>query len=403
MKMTLFLSVTLAVLSVPLSTDVQAQDGQATEQAMEDRSSRDSGSRIPGARKDGSQGTKAKRAPPVPALFPKATRAEPAQAASGPMAKKLKAMFDLKQAKGNPDQQIAMADAILADPKAGAFDKSSAGYVAAAAWMEKNTGDYTNNIKYVRGAINDGGLNNNTHYQLMLQLAQMLAAAGQNAEALTYADRYLAETQSEDPLAYNVRAQVALAGDKPEQAAAALEKLHAAKPGDKQVMFNLAILYTKADQPAKAGQLVDKLRAGGHLTTGDDYERAFAILASIEGRDKEAVALMQEAVDKKLVTPGYNLYLMQGNAYYEANQIPQTIDAWSKGAPLAKDGTMFLNVAKLQAQEEQWAQAKTSAQSALAKGVQKPAEAWQVIASSEAALGNKAAAEAATRQATKGK
>jgi uncharacterized protein HemY len=173
------------------------------------------------------------------------------------------------------------------------------------------------------------------------------------------------------------------------------------QPKDKKLLLNLASIYQQSGKDAKAGEVFDRMRKQGLMTESKDYEAAYRLLANIDGRENEALAIINEGLEKGILTPGYDVYAFQGQAYYAADQIPKAIEAWSKGAPLSKNGEMYLNLGKLQADQEHWAEAKAAAKSALEKGVKKTGEAWQVIGRSEAALGNKAAATAAYRESAK--
>jgi tetratricopeptide (TPR) repeat protein len=334
-------------------------------------------------------------------VYPNATRQSPEQKGSPRVAKQMEALFKLQEADGNEDAIIAKADAILADPNANAFDKSSAAYLAGAAWQSKESDSFPNATKYYKLAVDTNGLHNNNHYRAMLQLAQMLESDGKHAEALAMVDRFLAETKSEDTSAYNVKTAILLGMDKPADAAATLEKLLAAKPGDKRLMMNLASVYLQSGQDAKAAAMFDKMRAAGLLTETKDYETAYRLLANIEGREKDALALIDEGLKKGVLQPNYDIYAFRGQVFYGQEKIPEAIAEWTKGAPLSKTGEMYLNLGKLQMGEEHWADAKAAAKSALAKGVKKPGDAWQVIGQSESELGNKSAAMAAYREAAK--
>jgi tetratricopeptide (TPR) repeat protein len=334
-------------------------------------------------------------------VYPNATRQSPEQKGSPKVAKEMEALFKLQESDGNEDAVIAKADAILANGSANAFDKSSAAYLAGAAWQTKENGTYTNAIKYYKRAVDENGLHNNNHYRAMLQLAQMLESDGKHAEALQMVDRFLSETKSEDAAAYNVKTQILLGMDKPAEAASTLEKLLAAKPGDKKLMMNLASVYLQSNQDAKAAAVFDKMRAGGLLTESKDYETAYRLLANIDGREKDALALADEGLKKGILQPNYDLYAFQGQMYYAQDNIPAAIAAWNKGAPLSKDGEMYLNLGKLQLGQDHWADAKAAAKQALAKGVKKPGDAWQVIGQAESESGNKAGAMAAYREAAK--
>jgi predicted Zn-dependent protease len=334
-------------------------------------------------------------------LYPSATRESPEQKGDKALQKDMEALFKLQEEDNAEDKIIAKADEVLANPKANAFDKSSAAYIAGAAWQGKESNGYANAIKYYQMAIDNNGLHNNNHYRAMLQLAQMLEAENRHADALAMVDKFLAETKSEDESALRIKTNIMVGMDKPQEAAALLEKQLAAKPNDKKTMMNLASLYLQANQDAKAGAMFDKMRAAGLLTESKDYEAAFRLLANLEGREKDAMAIIDEGLQKKIMEPSYEMYSFQGRMFYEADDIPKAIDAWTKGAPLSKDGEMFLNVAKLQIDQDRYADAKAAALQAKAKGVKKPGDVYGVIARAENGLGNTAASKAALAEAAK--
>ena len=87
-------------------------------------------------------------------------------------------------------------------------------------------------------------------------------------------------------------------------------------------MMNLATLYMQADQDAKAGAMFDKMRAAGLLTESKDYDTAFRLLANIDGREKDAMALIDEGLKKGILQPSYDMYAFQGQVYYEAEDNP---------------------------------------------------------------------------------
>jgi tetratricopeptide (TPR) repeat protein len=335
-------------------------------------------------------------------LYPLATRKAPDLRGSAAAQKDIDALIKLQGEEGQEDAIIAKADEILANPKATDFDKSRAAYVAGAAWQGKDTEHYTNAIKYYQMAVDNNGLDNNTHYRAMLQLAQMQAADAHYAEALALVDRFLAETKADtDETATRVKGQILGAMDKPEEAAAVLEKALAAKPNDKKIMLSLAMRYVEAGQEAKAGALFDKMRAAGLLTESKDYDVGFRLLAGIDGREKDAISLIEEGLKKGVLQPSYDMYAVQGRAYYEAGDKAKAVEAWSKGAPLSKDGEMFLNLAKLQLDGGNWAAAKEAVMQAKAKGLKHPGDAWRVLARAETGLGNAAASKAAALEAGK--
>lgn len=390
MKKSLLLSAVLAALLAPLPVEtVHAQAGGVDAPQANTRAAR----KAREAQKSGASN--------VAQTYPKATRVAPKQAGDPKLSKQLGALFELQTKNDSEDQMIAKADEILADPRANAFDKSSAAYLAGGAWLSKETKDYSNTIKYYKQAVEFNGLHNNLHYQAILQLAQMLDADKKSDEALTYVDRFLTETQSEDERAIAIKNQILIGSGKPEQAIAVMEKMAAAKPADKKLQMNLASLYQEAGQEAKALAILDRMRKDGLFTESNDYDIAWRLLANSNDRQKDAVSVIEEGMQKGILTPGAEVYAYLAQTYYAEGETDKAIAAWTKGAPLSKNGVSFLNLAKAQQDKERYADAKASAQQALAKGVTKPGEAWQVIGMSEAGLGNKAGAVAAYREAAK--
>lgn len=390
MKKSLLLSAVLAALLAPLPVQtVSAQAGGVDAQPSNTRAAR----KAREAQKSG--------ATTVAQIYPKATRVAPKQAGEPKLSKQLGALFELQGKNDSEDEMIAKAGEILADPRANAFDKSSAAYLAGGAWQSKETKDYSNTTKYYKQAVEFNGLHNNLHYQAMLQVAQMLDADNKHDEALTTIDRFLTETQSEDERAIAIKNQILIGSGKPEQAIAVMEKLAAAKPTDKKLQMNLTSLYQEAGQEAKALAILDRLRKDGLFTESNDYDIAWRLLANSNDRQKDAIGVIEEGMQKGILTPGSDVYAFMAQTYYAEGETDKAIAAWTKGAPLSKNGTSFLNLAKAQQDKERYADAKASAQQALAKGVTKPGEAWQVIAMSEDGLGNKAGAMAAYREAAK--
>lgn len=390
MKKSLLLSAVLAALLAPLPVaTVHAQAGGVDAPQANTRAAR----KAREAKKSG-----ATNAAP---LFPKATRESPKQSGEPKLSKQLAALFDLQSKNDSEDAMIAQADAILADPRANAFDKSSAAYLAGGAWQSKESKDYSNTIKYYKMAIDANGLHNNLHYQAMMQLAQLQDADNKHAEALVSIDRFLTETQSEDERAVAIKNQILIGSGKPEVAIAVMEKQAAAKPTDKKLQMNLASLYQEAGQEAKALAILDRMRKDGLFTESHDYDVAWRLLANSNDRQKDAVGMIEEGMKKGILTPSHDAYAYLGQTYYGDGDTDKAIAAWTKGAPLSPNGTSFLNLSKALVDKERYGEAKAAAQQAIAKGVKKPGEAWQVIAMSEAGAGNKAGAIAAYKEAAK--
>lgn len=367
--------------------------------------------------------------------FPNATRAEPAKVKPGKLQGKLTKMYDLLE-KDKFAEVIERAEEVLADPKATPYERGHAAYVAGYAAIDLGEADYSKAIGYLTKAIESDQMTNSTHFTLMYQVAQMQLSDEKYEDSLKMLDRYFAESKSNDVKAHALRGNALYRlerypeaiealkkaiepGKDPEKAvidmltasyfetdqmdeAAKLAEAQAAKrPDDKRAQLDLATIYLNGNQPDRAAAVFEKLRAAGKLTESADYEQGARILAQIEGREKDAAAFISEGLGKGVLKPSAQIYSLLGQSYYYAEMMPEAAAAWEKGAPLAKDGELFLNLAKARGELEQFAGAKSAAEQALAKGVKRPGDAWLVIASSERGLGNKPAEIAAYREAAK--
>jgi tetratricopeptide (TPR) repeat protein len=388
MKKSLLLSAALAAVILPMPTaNVFAQGVDTT--AANTRAARKAREAAKNA---------ATNAAPV---WPNATREAPKQVGSPALKKQLDSLFALQEKNDSEDESIKLADAIIADGRANAFDKSSAAYIAGGAWQSKGANDYSSAVKYYQQAIEFNGLHNNMHYQAMLQVAQLLDADGHHDEALKTIDRFLAETKSDDSRALAVKNQILMGMDKPELAIGFLEQQTAAHPADKKLAMSLARAYQDARQEDKALAQLEKMHKAGMFTESTDYDVAWRLLANSNDGEKKALAMIDEGVAKGILQPSHDTYAYQAQTAYAAGDTDKAIAAWTKGAPLGKNGQSYLNLSQALVDKERFADAKAAARSALDKGVKKPGAAWQVIGQAEAGLGNKAGAMAAYREAVK--
>lgn len=372
------------------------------------------------------------------ARYPNATRKEPKLVGSSRMSRSINKMIDAF----NDDEfatAISGADAILNDPKANAYDRAKAAQIAAYAWNATDSDDaYSNAIRYLRQAIEADALPNDDHFELLYVLAQMQLAEDQYQDALASADRFLKETSSDRALVHALRGnalfrldryeeavdafQKAIAAEanpdrawsnmlmasyfelnRPQDAARVGEELVAKNPSDKSLLLNLASIYLQAEQPAKAGEVFDRLRSQNLLTESRDYESAYRLLANIDGRENDAISVINEGLERGILTPTAEIYNFLAQAYYFSDRIELAIDAWGKAAPLAGDGESYLNLGKVLVQEARFAESKAAVLKALEKGVKKPGDAWMTIARAEYGEDgkNRSAILAAYREAAK--
>ena len=359
-------------------------------------------------------------------LFPDTTRQEPEAKGSPKVLTKLnklieaynKALDQEDEAKATAGYTTArtLADEIIANGSANAYDKALAAQIASQAAL--NTDDEAAAEGYLKQAIDANALGNNQHFQLMLQLAQLQLQKDDYTNGFATLDKYLAESKSKRPADFAFKGQYLYQADRfaecipplkqaietstnPEdkvdnwtqilmvcyqeagqlaEAVKVAEQLAAKTPNDKRAQMNLASIYLNAEQEAKAAAVLEKLRAAGQLSDEREYRQLYITYANMDGREKDVISVINEGLQKGIVKPDYQTYLALAQAYYYSEQIPQAIEAWQKAAPLAPNGDTYLNLARVLWQEDRIPEAKTAARAALEKGLKKPEDAKKIIA-----------------------
>lgn len=168
----------------------------------------------------------------------------------------------------------------------------------------------------------------------------------------------------------------------PQEATKIAEELISKHPDDKALQLNLAASYMQAGQEDKATALLEKLRASGGLDTADDYRNLYAMYLN-HNKNKEGIAVIQEGLQKGVLTEDYQTLDALAQAYWFSGQSDQAIATYRKAAPLAPNGESYLNLARALLNEGRMGEAKKAAQQALDKGVAKPAEAKKIISLSK--------------------
>ena len=164
------------------------------------------------------------------------------------------------------------------------------------------------------------------------------------------------------------------------EAAKMAEAVAAKNPNDKRAQLNLAVVYQQNDMYDKSAAVMEKLRASGQLTEDKEYRQLYASYLNMDGKEKEAIAVINDGMQKGILKPDYQTYLALAQAYYFSDQMAPAIDAYKKAAPLSPDGETYLNLARVLWQEDRIPEAKEAAKQAIAKGVKKPDDAKKILA-----------------------
>jgi len=383
------------------------------------------------ARSDGDRRSQAEERP---ALFPHATREVPEGRVSSRLQRQINAMIEALNEDEDPAKARELADAILANERANAFEKSIAAQVGGNAAAEMD--DLAASIIYLQRAITENALDNEAHYSVMQNLAISQLNNDQAKDAIATLTRLITETQTENADIHYALAGAYLEDEQYVAGIAALEKaigfanpprpawqkllvaahlenndpasavkagaaLLAQSPDDKRLILTLASAYLDLEQQDRAIALLEGARSRGLFTEARDYQTLYALYFNAEGREKEVIAVIQEGLSKGLLQRDVQTLSALAQAAYFAENMELALASYREAAALDPKGDTGLNYAKVLSAEEQDAAARDAAKAALAKGVDKPGDAWMVIARSEAQLDNIAAMRVALQEAAK--
>lgn len=344
--------------------------------------------------------------------FPNATRQQPDAKASAKVTPKLQKMMKLYDDDKGAEARV-IADEVIANPAANAYDKSFAGQIAGQIAYESD--DTNAALGYWNQAIESNGLDNNAHFSTMFTVAQVQLQEDKYTEALATIDRFLKESGSQKPEQLVVKGNALYRLERYPEAAAVLKQAIAASPepkaewqqllmaayaesgqggeaakmaeavaaknpNDKRAQMNLAVVYQQNDMYDKSAAVMEKLRASGQLTEDKEYRQLYASYLNMDGKEKEAIGVINDGMQKGVLKPDYQTYLALAQAYYFSDQMAPAIDAYKKAAPLSPDGETYLNLARVLWQEDRIPEAKEAAKQAIAKGVKKPDDAKKILA-----------------------
>lgn len=320
----------------------------------------------------------AKPAEAKPAQYPNATRTAPEAKASGKMVKHLQALQELYE-KQDMAGVIAKADEVAGMPAAGAYEKSFAYSMAGNAAADMD--DQGRAADYFARAVAANGLDNDSHFNTMYNLAVIQYGNDKYAEALATMDRFLAETKSEKPEHQAFRAGVLANLDRHDEAAAIYKDLVARNPTDKRLLMNAVAALQSAEKFDQANLLLEDAYKRGMLSESREL-RALYIGYMNAQRWADAQKVIEDGVAKGVLQAGPDLardyQVLAQNAYVE-DKVALAIDLYTKAAPMAADGEAYLNLAKVLEYSGKKTEAKAAAQKALDKGVKKPDEARNIL------------------------
>lgn len=350
-----------AAMVLALSTAIAAPAfGQMAKQRQEERRSQ-------------KQEEQAKEAP----LFPQATREEPAGKATAKGVKQLQAINEAYN-EGKYDEVLEKG-LPFAEATENAYEKSFAYQLLAVAAAETN--DNSKAAQYFKAALDANGLDNNSHYRVMSNLAATQSGMEQWDASLKTLDQFLAETRTDDPKYLSMKAGLLSAAGRNEEAAKLFAELMAKNPGDKKLLMNTVATLQQADKFDEASKLLQDAQKKGMLTEAREYRALYSGLLNADGRWKEAATVIEEGMAKGVLPKDQDLgkaWSVVANKAFFDDDLNAAAKYYAEAAPLMPDGEAWLNLAKVYNNQGKKAEQRAAAQQALAKGVKNTAEAQRL-------------------------
>lgn len=314
----------------------------------------------------------------APPLYPNAVRKSPETKASPKVIKSLQAMQE-KYEKDDWAGVMAAADAVGANAAAGAYDKAIAYSMAGNA--AANADDQAKAADYFSKAVEADGLDNNGHYSTMFNLAVIQYQEEKYADALKTIDRFLSETKTDKPDQLSIRGAILSNLNRNDEAAEVYKALVAKYPDDKKILMNAVATLQQADKFPEANVLLEAAYKRGMLTEQRELRSLYVGYMNAE-RWADAQKVIEDGVAKGIIKTGPDLArdysVLAQNAYFSDN-LPLAIELYKRAAPMAADGEVYLNLAKVYDMDGKKADAKAAAKQALEKGVKKPADAKLIL------------------------
>jgi tetratricopeptide (TPR) repeat protein len=269
------------------------------------------------------------------------------------------------------------------------------------AYMEYGAVNYPGAAANFENVLGEEILRVKDDTEIRFSVAQLHAAQQQWPEAITALERWFRYVQDPDPIAYYLLAIAYYQLEDFDNAIINGETAVDLSADPKEGWLQLlAALYVRNQDYAKAGPIFEELvmrfpkkeywvQLSLIYGARDDYRQSLAVqqIAYQQGlltEDKELLRLARSYLFKNLPYPAARVlskgleegaveadpqaYELLANAWIAAREYDKSIDPLSKAAELAEDGRLFVRLAQVYMQREDWGEAANLIEKALAKG-----------------------------------
>lgn len=299
-------------------------------------------------------------------------------------------------------------------------------------------GNYGSSAANFKKSIDLDAMPNTTHFQMMLQYAQLLMLNDNHQAGLKGLDEYFAVVDEIPDSAFAIKAnahaqleqfregkaaikQAIQLSDKPKESwyqlllafhselteyremTDVLQILISLSPNKKTYWMQLSSVYFTLKEDQKSLAILELANKKGLLEKESDYLQLFKMY-SYNSVPYKAAETLQNALDNNKVESNFKNWKQTGAVWYEARELEKALAAYNKASEFATDGDMDLTRSYLYLDMEDWSKAIESITSALQKGGlddTKTGNAWLMLGMSNASLNNYSQARTAFNNASK--
>lgn len=291
----------------------------------------------------------------------------------------------------------------LADSRLSDFEQASVqqamGFIAA---QREN---YRDAIEHFSEAIRLDAMRNQTHFEMILQVAQLYNAIEEydkaleqlefwfcvsNEEAQKVAEVWVlkaslhlqkeeyedaldaideAITRADDPKEqwYRLKLGVLLELERYRPAVDVVKTLIQMDPDRKEYWVQLSGIYMELDDVEEAMAAMRLAYRRGLLDRGSEYTQLAGLLQELES-PRQAAEVMEEGLEKGYIENTSNNWEMTAGAWYQAREMQEALNAYERAGELSDSGKLDFQRASIMTAEENWEGVLEAAGRALDKG-----------------------------------
>ncbi len=213
----------------------------------------------------------------------------------------------------------------------------------------------------------------------MMFMANIYAQTQRYGEAVPYAERALAEADKPREAWHQLLTAAYFELGRYEQAAATLQRMLRLWPDKSGYWEQLASVYLVLEDESRALATLRIAWLTGALDKASSI-RSMVQLAVARGVPEHAARLVEAALEENLLAADEDNLDLLANAWVAAREYDEAIAAFVQLAELEASGTPLVRAANLHIEAGRWGRAEQALREALEAGLDKPGNAWLLLA-----------------------